>query len=329
MIDNGLEYCSIFVRLDHCTREVGFTLVGLCAPSGANSRSWIVDCRVVLMLCDCLTSRQARAQLQISVPCLTALSPHHPGLQLHSTRFVPFHSHCVFDRVVVCLCRLFVILAALETAFALIMAEPSKGKHHYGASKLRHVQRPPDSNMVAPEIQLATAPESDYGGGDDVDISAEDLALMEKLSTKKHAGSLTAPSQARAAPAQTGPFTRPASAKTEEPKVFARQAFHQAPPKRNESAVKPPVHPDTAIPSVETSSKEDRHQGTGPTVRCIKTDNFGDDRTTPLPSSWLGTAERVTEIPPTTLETTQGLVQNQRKHEEHAPVEATRPEPVQ
>lgn len=147
------------------------------------------------------------------------------------------------------------------------MAGSSKGKHHLGPSKLKHAQQAPDSDTVVHETQLETASESDYGGGDDVDISVEDLAVMEKLSCKKSAGGTATYSQASAAPVQMRILTRPASAKTEEPEVFARQVFDRASSKKNELAVKPLGHPDTAMPSVEPSPDNDFQKGTELTVR--------------------------------------------------------------
>lgn len=210
------------------------------------------------------------------------------------------------------------------------MAEPSKGRQ----SKLRNMQRPPDSDRVVPETQLETSPESDYGG-DYAGLSAEDLALMEKLFVKKPPGSTATPPQAPAVSLQTVTLIRPASAKTEEPKVFGRHGFFTAPPKKNEPAVKPRVQPENAIPSVEGARQGDFHQGMGPMargVRCLKINNSQDDRTTPVPSSWVQMptpGEPVTETSPTLVEATQDTEKDRHKPEEPVPMEAAHAEPVQ
>ena len=224
----------------------------------------VLACResVVLMLCDCLASSQERAQLRTSSPLLNPLTPHQPISSVLSSRIIPFRSLCVFAWPQFALVVIFVVLAALDTALALTMAEPSKGRQ----SKLRNMQRPPDSDTVVPETQL----EADEYGIEDGDLDIDDdLAVLEKCSFKKPAESTATASQAPAVPVQTNAFVRLASAKTEEPKDFAIQAFHKAPPRRNEPAVKPLVHPDIVLPSVEPSTKEKSHQGTGLIVRDV------------------------------------------------------------
>lgn len=136
------------------------------------------------------------------------------------------------------------------------MAELSKGKQHCGPSGLRNVQQAPDSDTIFPETQVAAAPESEYGGHD-ADVPEEDLALMAKLSCSKPAGGPTQPSTSSQL------LVRPSSATTERFNPFARLNPNKTLPKEDTPAVKPPVHPDTAVPSAEPPGNGTSYQGMG------------------------------------------------------------------
>lgn len=149
------------------------------------------------------------------------------------------------------------------------MVEPSMGKQHLGPPKLRIVQQPSDSDTVVPGT-LETAPESDHGGKD-AGLSAEDLALMVKCSHSKSASHAL---QTSTTSLNSIPFTRPASAKTGK----SVGAYKRAPNKitfkdrKEESlSMKPLVHPDTAIPSIEAPAKSDVCPGTKVSARYVHT----------------------------------------------------------
>ncbi|KAF2624602.1 hypothetical protein BU25DRAFT_461123 [Macroventuria anomochaeta] len=129
----------------------------------------------------------------------------------------------------------------------------SKGKQPtktFRPSQLRNMQQVPDSDAVVPEMQLE-APHSPYGPEFEDELDDETLATIERLAFKSSA-SVKASSQPSLALPQTFGIAKPGSAPCEVPFSFgfAKRTTNKT-PKEDAPALRPSIHPDTVIPSIE------------------------------------------------------------------------------